>query len=494
MFIIGIATRPIIIYHYFIHLAYLSICSAYWNQEGGESISFRDIGSKGDFIRKYYWGNNVGSRSSLLNLQNYRFKSLVWHAINKSPFYYELYRDCGIRKDVIPDLSISDLPIVDKKLLMDNYDLVVCNRRIRMKSLLDFIADSKNVNRKFLDRYVVVHTSGSSGKIGIYVYDDQDINSVYTLFFKYIHHAKPLITMLPRKVAFLGAVNGPYAAYTLIKRVRDYHIRFLAVSVEAKLGDIISKLNSFQPAILLAYSSMLSRIAESKLLGTLNIVPQAIYTVGEKLTPEQIDITLQAFGQKPRSIYGASESIIMGADTVHDEGMYLFNDWNIVETLDEMDQPVDVNQSGRAVLTNLYNYTMPIIRYRMDDVLSIDRNPQGKTLPYDIITTIEGRAEDFLELGNGDQLASIHPIVFVEFHVPGLKQLQIIKKSSDYFIARTVMHCDAGQVIPETRHRLQQILDNCGLGDAVRFDIEVVDNIPNDPVTGKFRLIVNKFK
>jgi phenylacetate-coenzyme A ligase PaaK-like adenylate-forming protein len=69
-----------------------------------------------------------------------------------------------------------------------------------------------------MDKYTIIHTSGSSGKLGLFVYDDKDINAINVLFVKYVFHVEPLLKMLPQRVVFLGAINGHYAAYTVISR------------------------------------------------------------------------------------------------------------------------------------------------------------------------------------------------------------------------------------------------------------------------------------
>ena len=127
----------------------------------------------------------------------------------------------------------------------------------------------------------------------------------------------------------------------------------------------------------------------------------------------------------------------------------------------------------------------------MDDVLSIDRNPSAKQLPFEVIENIEGRAEDFLEFNVDGYVVSIHPIVFVEFYVEGLRQIQVIKRRENYFIARISLTGDSSDTIAAVRRRLQEILNNQQAAGKIKFDIEVVAEIPNDPFTGKYKLVVD---
>jgi len=45
--------------------------------------------------------------------------------------------------------------------------------------------------------------------------------------------------------------------------------------------------------------------------------------------------------------------------------MRVLDDLNIVEVFDEQDQPVGPGKEGRVVITNLYNCTLPILRYEL---------------------------------------------------------------------------------------------------------------------------------
>jgi len=128
----------------------------------------------------------------------------------------------------------------------------------------------------------------------------------------------------------------------------------------------------------------------------------------------------------------------------------------------------------------------------MDDVLSIDRNPVNKKLPFEVIEGIEGRTEDLLEFNTEGINVAIHPLVFVEFYVEGLRQIQVIKKREDYFIARISLSENHAGTVDAVRQRLQEILNNQQAAGKVGFDIEVVKEIPNDPITGKYKLVVSK--
>jgi phenylacetate-CoA ligase len=64
------------------------------------------------------------------------------------------------------------------------------------------------------------------------------------------------------------------------------------------------------------------------------------------------------------------------------------DDLNIVEMLDDRNQPVPSGGSGRGVLTNLYNYTLPVLRYELGDY--VVRGTEGNETSFSTIRKIRG--------------------------------------------------------------------------------------------------------
>ncbi len=454
-----------------------------------------DLAVKADFFIKYYRyrGYEGCTPADIRERQRRRLERLLRHALARSAFYRALYGEAGITLADVPDVSLTDLPIIDKGVVMDHYDDLVCDPALRKADLLAFLADPANADARYRHRYTVIHTSGSSGRIGLFVYDDRHLNWLNILFLKYLYGVRRLVRdMLPQRVAFWGVTGGHYAGYTLTSRCTHYGLPYLPLAVETPLEEAAARLNAFQPTILTAYSSLLGQLAEAQRAGTLAIAPQLIFAGAEPLTPACRAACREAFGVAPRNVYAASESIIIGAETRYQDGMVLFNDWNIVETVDADDRPVGSGEYGQVILTNLYNDTQPLIRYRMDDVLRIARSPGDRCLPLEVIEDIQGRTEDFLTFDQGGRTVAIHPIVFVEFYVEGLRQLQIVKRSAHTFLARVSLTEASETAVARVRQGLQGILDRHRLGETVRFEVEVVGDIPADRESGKYRLIVDE--
>jgi phenylacetate-CoA ligase len=104
------------------------------------------------------------TRAQMLAYQTDMLRNLVHHAWRKSPFYRDYYSDHGLKDADLGDVGVGDLPLINKELLVEHFDRVVTDRRVRKADLERFITTPVQRPMRYLGRYIVVHTSGSSGR------------------------------------------------------------------------------------------------------------------------------------------------------------------------------------------------------------------------------------------------------------------------------------------------------------------------------------------
>ena len=115
----------------------------------------------------------------------------------------------------------------------------------------------------------------------------------------------------------------------------------------------------------------------------------------------------------------------MGLTLPGSRGMCLLEDDLIFELHDD-----------HTCVTNLFNDTTPLIRYRMDDVL-VPEFDGPSHYPFTRIREVIGRHEDALVFTNRHGAQDfIHPIVIVEFIVRGLHSWQIMLLDQTSFVFR----------------------------------------------------------
>ncbi|NMH88217.1 phenylacetate--CoA ligase family protein [Flavivirga algicola] len=94
--------------------------------------------------------------------------------------------------------------------------------------------------------------------------------------------------------------------------------------------------------------------------------------------------------------------------------------WVEIFKIDE-DEPADINEPGRIVVTDLYNYAIPLIRYDTGDIGAINYNKK-----YPVLTKIEGRKADIIFNTKGEIVSSFIVANVVEYD--GIIQGQLIQE------------------------------------------------------------------
>lgn len=114
------------------------------------------------------------SKDHIKKIQHKHFIKLLKYVLENSKFYREYYGDHNINLDNIKNIQLEDLPIINKKIVMENFNELVTDNNLKIDSIQRFIASNDNISEKYLEKYEVIHTSGTSGETGIFVYGPED--------------------------------------------------------------------------------------------------------------------------------------------------------------------------------------------------------------------------------------------------------------------------------------------------------------------------------
>ena len=426
-------------------------------------------------------------REIILRHQQERFKDILKHVLTHSPFYKSLYASHGIGLKDIGDLHLKDLPVIDKAVMMDNYDEFVCDRRLRKKELETFLEDPANLGKKFKGCFTVMHTSGSTGRLGFFAYDNKAWNITKSLAITRVSRTS-LNLFQRQRLAFIGAADGLYAGISLVSDAPRFLYNFRAFSVCDPWHKLLRQIQDFDPNIISGYSSSIYMLALEQLKGNLLVHPGKIICSADQLTGYMREAISDAFGVDPVNFYASSESLCMAAECSEHNGLHVNEDWNIFEV---EDGTVENVKYGNLILTTLFNRAQPLIRYRMEDHVTITSKPCACGSAYHRIMDIGGRSEDFLYFNLPDgRNAFIHPSEIVEFFVRGIEKLQLRQTEPLHLHMLLVTSGDAGSVRDAAQRRMHKLLASSGLERDVKFSTEFVDEIPLDSTTGKFRLII----
>jgi phenylacetate-CoA ligase len=99
-----------------------------------------------------------GPRAPLGEHQQQRLEAVVHHAATHSPYYRRRLAETGALGG--GPVQLERLPVLNKALLMEHFDELVCDPRLRRDQLLDWVSQLTG-DQLYLDRYRVMVTSGS---------------------------------------------------------------------------------------------------------------------------------------------------------------------------------------------------------------------------------------------------------------------------------------------------------------------------------------------
>jgi len=145
------------------------------------------------------------------------------------------------------------------------------------------------------------------------------------------------------------------------------------------------------------------------------------------------------------------------------------------------DYPVKSGETGRIVLTDMYNKAMPFVRYDTGDLAVAGHIENGRCLT---LHSLQGRVADVIFALDGSTVYS--PTVnnyFCDFY--DVKKYQLIQKAKGVF--ELLMVCPQNSpAVPQIEENLRKLL-----GQKIELQIKLVDDIPNGK-NGKFKPVVNQ--
>ncbi len=443
------------------------------------------------------WRFRRGADAAISRRQQTRLQALVRHAQTASPYYRSLYRHVAAEP-----VSLASLPVVSKRDLMAHFDDWVTDPDITIASLRrDFLSDHSLVGARYLGRYHVATTSGTSGEPAIVIHDDASWAAFQFAGRRgegqFIARWKPLRELLLRglRVAALFVADGHVGACAAVESARR-RSTFLAnrtrvLSVLRRLPDLVRELNEFQPTVLEGYPSALALLAGERRTGRLMIQPLLAITAGEQLTAALRADIESAFGCPVENRYASTEFPGLSMECRH--GWFHVNsDWYLLEPVDENYQPVAAGVVSHTVLvTNLANRVQPLIRYDLGDRVKLADTPCacGNRLP---ALKVEGRTSDPLsfDASSGTEVRVLPlALVAVIEETPGVHRCQAIRTGPRALRVRLQMAsgADPRHVWQAVDERLHAFFAAQG---TARISVEhAVEPPAIDPKSGKFRQV-----
>jgi phenylacetate-CoA ligase len=192
------------------------------------------------------------------------------------------------------------------------------------------------------------------------------------------------------------------------------------------------------------------------------------------------------FGAPVFETYGSREFMLMGAECDRHEGLHLTMENLLVEVLDDQWQPAADGEEGNVVVTDLFNYGMPFVRYANGDraVAGWSACSCGRGLP--LLKKVVGRRLDVIHTPDGRRVpGELFPHLMKDFEE--VKRFVVIQESADELKLEVVI---SPAWVQGHRERIAHLIQQA-VGPHMRLLIREVDDIPLTAV-GKLRVVINR--
>lgn len=382
---------------------------------------------------------------------------ILQHAVTTVPFYFDLSPQ---------KIQLEQFPVVNKQKIREHFE--------EFRSL------------PYRDKHShQVLTSGSTGKPFKILHDKnkRNRNTADTIYF-----AKQAGYNLGARLYYLRLWDRQYTK----NRIQSFMQNMVTHSVddlgEKNIAKLVQQLENDRSCInILAYTSALGSICkylESNFNRPLKGKYCSIIAVAEALGNDVRQKVQKYFGAEVVSRYSNSENGILAQQRPKVATAWFEINWASyhVEILDlNKDIPVKHGEPGRIVITDLFNYSMPLVRYDTGDVGIMEQDPVNGNLAF---TKIEGRKMDMFINTRGEFISShiIHHIL--QFR--GIEQFQFVQEQGHEYVIKMKVTSRLDDQDEDALRR--QYLDY--FGHDANIILQYVDDIPLLP-SGKRKLVVN---
>ncbi len=409
-------------------------------------------------------------------VQEERLRRLLEHAAAHSPFYRRRF---GGRTPRPADLASLE-PVRKEEILGAQFDEALTVPGLTKARAREMLGSARRTP------FVVATTSGSSGEPALYPFSRAEWIEGMAFQIRAATLLKPAgwtwaRALWERPRTALVFTHHPIHVSTRLRQSYTLGLApTLSLAAGSPVASQIADLAAFQPSILGGYPSALGLLAQAQLDGRLSIHPFLVVTGGETLTAPARARLRRAFGVEPHDVYGLTETLLVAVECREHCGMHIFEDAVLVEVVDKNGRVLPPGEQGEAVLlTNLFNRTLPLIRYEVGDLLTVTDEPCPCGLPFRRILSVLGRREEILKIrGRSGALVEVHPFA-VESpleEMPGVERFQIRAEEDGIRILVTTREADQAAFAARARRAVLEALAPYGL-DAERVRLELTDAI-----------------
>jgi phenylacetate-CoA ligase len=398
-----------------------------------------------------------------------KLKQIIKYSYEHSPYYHNVLKSVNFKpEDLRSKEDLKKIPITTKMDVKNSY------HDFMTKNLVD-------------SKYKSYTTSGSTGIPLTFLHDNKshfyaNTSIMYNFLECGVKFKDRFVNLSPRQ----------FPDGSLISKPTFSRLHFLGIVLNItnlsiySYREYIDSINKIKPDVLYGFPNAIVDMCEVK---TLDINPRLVFTQGEVLTDHSRDIIERELNAEVYNTYGCSEVPRIAFECNEHSGLHTLTDSVVVECIKDDDDVV--GEPGEVVITGLYNYFMPLIRYELGDSATPTDEvcPCGRNWP--LIKNIQGRINDFFILPSGKILTRNHTL---EWFKPEFKKniwlfskYQFVQEEKNKIVLNIVKGKNYDENVMD---RILSIIHEDLKDEGLEFIVVTVDDIPKEK-SGKRRSMIS---
>ncbi len=399
-----------------------------------------------------------------------RLNELFLHAFDTVPFYRDRLTAAGYRRgDYVDAEGLRQVPLLTRRDLLDHREELW--------------------SRSYTKEELLPTTSGGTTSVPVMFYRDAASQLEKTAL---QWHLNGISDFKPGDAAFfLWGAHFDYAANPSWRwQMFERHVMRTVYAQTSRMDDKIfaehlARYNDLKPHVVYGYSNPIAEFCNY--LERVNAKfhrPKTVICTAEMLAPEQRKYIESILGCKVFIHYGSRE-LGMTSSECGKQRMHYVPTATHFEMLPVADAEEGVCE---LICTDLINRGMPLIRYKINDCVMVDKGSCDCGLSYPLLGQIIGRAGDMVYMPDGRKVSSIamsNLAIRVMKDSPGMTDVQFIQTELGGMTLRFVA---SPQFSNEYLVALEpKLREYCHPG--LRWSFERVSEIPRER-SGKMRTTI----
>lgn len=335
----------------------------------------------------YFWLKNTEycSKEELQELQLLRLRKMLQHAYIHVPFYRRSFDEVGFKPLELKSLSdIAKVPLLSKANVRENVHF----------SLFSDTHDKKKMHK--------INTSGSTGEPFVCYADKFQLEMRFATTLRALEMSGWKFG--DKQLRLWHQTLGMSRIQAFKERLDAWFMRRHFVPAfemsEQSLKNLITTIEKKKPVLIDGYAESLNFIAIASNSKSSH-KPKAVMSSAQQLTESTRAQIENQFGAKVLDKYGSREFSGIAYQCLDSLHHHVQDESYIVEILVD-GRNAEVGEVGEVVITDLNNFSMPLIRYRIGDMaIAVEQAPCKCGRPHSQIGAISGRTQALISCSNG---------------------------------------------------------------------------------------------